>query len=576
MQYTKEQKKIVESVKQNYNDTTIKGIVVNAFAGTGKTTTMVEVAKTLKQLGAKKVLYLAYNKQMQVEAQAKFKGLAEVKTIHSLAYTIFNKVINLQQFLNSKKHLYSIADKTDIQAYKNYLKDNTIIPTNKVKEIINDILQGQAKMEHDLYLKAYYCALHNYNLFNVNNIAIEKYDAIILDEAQDANDLIIGILDKLQAKLKIVVGDSHQQIYAFRGATNALIKFSKKWNIKPLYLTKSFRFGKDTEMEQLANNILQTYKKEDKKLIGAGTITQKENNTKAIISRTNNALIFKVFEADDWNNIIIIGKLEDLLKGFSISLDLRYADKDEVREHYKKNKSYLNKYKALLKINKIVDPYIFFKYAILGLDIQKKENLTDKEMIILNKQLKNFNIDEMGDIAKAIQFLDNSNTTIINNLLDIYYKSNNTLPSLIFRDLFKSVRTNIKTFKQKDIVYLTAHAAKGLEFDEVEIIGFKYSFYFIVRNIVKLAIQKIYDPFINKKDKELKFFIDIIQEIKALNYAEIQQIENEFNLAYVAVTRAKESLNIEPKSAIFVRNKAKVQEIFESLFFYIYNKTSTK
>jgi len=323
-------------------------------------------------------------------------------------------------------------------------------------------------------------------------------------------------------------------------------------------------------MEQLANNILHTYKLEDKKLIGAGKNNNNTNIT-AIISRTNNALIFKVFEADDWNNIIIIGKLEDLLRGFSLSLDLRYANEDEVREHYKKNKSYLNKYEALLKINKIVDPYIFFKFIILNWDIQKKENLTDQEMITLNEQLKNFNTDEMGDIAKAIQFLDNSNTTIINNLLDTYYKNDNTLPSLIFKDLFKSVRTNIKTFKQGDTIYLTAHAAKGLEFDNVEIIGFKYSFYFIVRNIVKLAIKNIYNPFINKKDKELKPFIDIIQEIKVLNYAEIQQIENEFNLAYVAVTRAKESLNIESKSAIFVRNKARVQENFESLFYYVFD-----
>jgi len=247
MKLTKEQIEIINAVKQNYNDTLNKGIVVNAFAGTGKTTTMVEVAKTLKQLGAKKVLYLAYNTQMAREAQAKFKGLAEVKTLHSLAYNAVASAlggsIELQKLLSNKKHLYSIADKTDIQAYKKFLLSDAVTPNRRILDIIDDIMSYKAKMDHDLYLKAYYCSLYDYNLLNIK-IKAENYDAIILDEAQDANDLIIAILDKLQAKLKIVVGDTHQQIYAFRGATNALTKFTSIWDVKPLYLTKSFRFGR--------------------------------------------------------------------------------------------------------------------------------------------------------------------------------------------------------------------------------------------------------------------------------------------------------------------------------------------
>ena len=79
MKLTDEQNEIINS----------KGdIKINAVAGSGKTTTIIEYAKTRPKHA--KILYLAFNKSVKLEAIKKFteKGLnnVTVETAHSLAY----------------------------------------------------------------------------------------------------------------------------------------------------------------------------------------------------------------------------------------------------------------------------------------------------------------------------------------------------------------------------------------------------------------------------------------------------------------------------------------------------------
>ena len=46
-------------------------------------------------------------------------------------------------------------------------------------------------------------------------------DFILLDEAQDTNPVVLGVLQSQQAQL-VYVGDRYQQIYEWRGAVNAM------------------------------------------------------------------------------------------------------------------------------------------------------------------------------------------------------------------------------------------------------------------------------------------------------------------------------------------------------------------
>lgn len=79
MQLTAEQEAIIQS-KGNLR--------INAVAGSGKTTTLVVYAKS--QAANSRILYLAFNRSVKLEAQRKFAdaGLPNVRveTAHSLAY----------------------------------------------------------------------------------------------------------------------------------------------------------------------------------------------------------------------------------------------------------------------------------------------------------------------------------------------------------------------------------------------------------------------------------------------------------------------------------------------------------
>ena len=79
MKLTPEQLEIINSTGD---------IRINAVAGSGKTTTVIEYAKV--RPATSRILYLAFNKSVKLEASKKFaeQGLHNVKveTAHSLAY----------------------------------------------------------------------------------------------------------------------------------------------------------------------------------------------------------------------------------------------------------------------------------------------------------------------------------------------------------------------------------------------------------------------------------------------------------------------------------------------------------
>lgn len=94
------------------------------------------------------------------------------------------------------------------------------------KDIVNP--HGKLRFEHDHYLKIW--ALTGPRL---------DYDYVLLDEAQDANPLLTGMILNQTHTQRIAVGDSAQQIYAFRGAQDALNRLPGV----QCTLSQSFRFG---------------------------------------------------------------------------------------------------------------------------------------------------------------------------------------------------------------------------------------------------------------------------------------------------------------------------------------------
>ncbi len=276
MQYTDEQAEIISHDYQAGQT-----VVVEAYAGTGKTFTLVELAKQLCHSRPNwRGLYLCYNKSVQIEARQKFPSNIECRTTHSLAWPgygseyqhklgnarlrdimrvmpeevrshenkweivaaaydslkdfmysdakkITGKCIsghNFQRFRNAWRHL-SKEDQKEMLV--SLCKHIWMLMTKKETTFGTD--EPDLNMPHDGYLKLYQL-----------DAPEMRYDFILFDEAQDANPATLDIVLKQQGLTKVFVGDTHQQIYGFRGSKNALAQIDADASY---LLSHSFRFG---------------------------------------------------------------------------------------------------------------------------------------------------------------------------------------------------------------------------------------------------------------------------------------------------------------------------------------------
>ena len=297
---------------------------VIAYAGTGKTTTLQLISDAMQQ---QRGMYLAFNKAIAAEAQQKFHRRVDCRTFHSLAFRsvprgVTDKLrlprlspsfiakeyrlepITLRRLMGGRYEKYTLMPSRLASLVANavsyFCSTNSQYPAPRHIQApswlhIDDIAQlqqhlypaverrwlesinqdHQAGIGHDIYLK----------LWALSQPVIPA-DYVLFDEAQDADPLMLGILLKQQNTQVIYVGDAHQQIYAWRGAVNAM----QQMPLPEARLTTSFRFGQD--IADVANHILSALN-ETVPLIGNPELKSRVVNkphTKmrdAILCRTN-------------------------------------------------------------------------------------------------------------------------------------------------------------------------------------------------------------------------------------------------------------------------------------------------
>jgi hypothetical protein len=233
-------------------------LVVGAFAGTGKTTTLVRYAQANQQ---SRMLYLAYNRAIRDEAERKFPFNVECKTSHQLAWANFGRhyqkrlrgnlrITDVARLLNTR--FWPLA-KTALTTLTNFLcsaepepgfkhlppeEDRAGVDPGQMlgaAQVLWHEMQrpdGTFPVTHDTYLKLFQLSMPD---------LAKRWDTILFDEAQDANQVTSAIVLNQPCRV-ILVGDRHQQIYRFRGADNALDAPALA-GADRLWLTQSFRFG---------------------------------------------------------------------------------------------------------------------------------------------------------------------------------------------------------------------------------------------------------------------------------------------------------------------------------------------
>lgn len=311
---TEEQQAIIDAARAGH-----RVVVVQAGAGTGKTSTDVMISEALGGQGQ----YTAFNAPLCAEARGKLPAHVEVNTIHSLAFRAEGKrfkhrlgrgrvkseavakmlgigtieigdkrlapgflaglvLAAVRRFCNSadtevnEGHFPYQAglDKPDVSGGKGWENNNRVrvelLPfARKAWEDLSDV-DGRLPYTHDCYCKTW----------ELNHPVI-SCDYLLIDEAQDLVPRDISIVKKQKCQV-IIVGDSAQTIYAWRGCEDALDQFP---DAPTLYLTQSFRFGES--IAAVANAVLETLEeKTELRLKGLSSIksrviTKGPNNEQA-------------------------------------------------------------------------------------------------------------------------------------------------------------------------------------------------------------------------------------------------------------------------------------------------------
>lgn len=353
---TAQQQAIIDAIASG------EDVVVEALAGTGKSTTLRMIAESMPD---KKFRYVVFNKSQQVEAEKKMPKNVESRTGDSLAWELVDLVYknhNLElykrfeavngSYLSTKKDIAEgfkiseylvekqvVTDKNQVMTIKETLSPVKAVahlkaainkfcnstdselslahfnprysyPANAISDaraIWADIsdLYGKTKINYNHIVKLWAKNFRDLSVSLKDNSL--KFDVLMIDEAQDTNPVFGGVYAQQTHMQRIYVGDQNQAIYGFRGAEDELQKVKIETRLP---LTESWRFGQG--LAKPANLFLKKLgyphkicgtRSEFGILIPRGTM----ENPNAILCRTNAGVIKAIFERIEAGYPIIVG-----------------------------------------------------------------------------------------------------------------------------------------------------------------------------------------------------------------------------------------------------------------------------
>lgn len=476
----------------NYN------IIVNAAAGSAKTTTMVNSLRFIKP--NKKILLLAFNNNIVekiIETTKENKNL-NVMTFHSLGHAIFNENHG-KSVLNEYK--YKIYIRNNINTMSKHGGTHGLC--GKATEYLNNIyklveyaryylvfkrieLKRIAKMygidiirdEIDVVLSVLEWGKNNIDEIDftdmiwlpcVLNYNTKKFlsDWILIDEAQDTSIMQQTLVDKCfkRGARFMSVGDKHQQINVWCGASKTAIdNFKKKRNTIELNLPVSYRCPKS--IVKLASKFSDNIMHSDSAIEG---------------SVNYEVSAFTVKEGD----LVLCRNTAPL-----IDLHLKYL-KNNILSYLNNSENIIEDYSSLIRDSKskTIDHLFLTKDGLFPKLYQMLGNKIEEKMKLLNI--------EEGDAIVTPEVLD-----LYDKIIGIQILSEGINTT---EELLSKIETVFSVRESGGVKLSTVHRAKGLEADNVYI---------------------------------------LMPSLMPSKYATLDwEKETETNLLYVAITRAKKTLN---------------------------------
>lgn len=246
-------------------------IAVNAVAGSGKTTTIVNCLELIPK--NKRIIFLAFNVAIVDELKNRVPPNVEVSTIHGFGFKTLirwygNKIkfseakvffLGLKLFKkwnieeNQASYVYRVSKIVDyMRIYMEYDDDVKLaeIATRHSLSIFKDEIKN-AKELLAYSNKAMFDSIDFVDMIHLpasKNIKLQKYDYIFVDEAQDlsrAQQVMVKKMMNYNTKV-IYVGDPKQAIYSFAGSdSNSFYNLGTVLSnkVKELPLSVSYRCG---------------------------------------------------------------------------------------------------------------------------------------------------------------------------------------------------------------------------------------------------------------------------------------------------------------------------------------------
>jgi hypothetical protein len=325
-----------------------KNMKINAYAGSGKTSTLKLLARERSSPG----VYLCFNKAIATEAAKNFPETVACRTTHSFAYRAV--IGNYRR--NSSKMANSLRARDTVDALQ--IKDFPIfggtdrIESTTIGYAVNQAVKRFCQSDEREFVYRHFEVLPKFSTlpqeeFYALRTLVLSYATtlwemmvdpetdvalghdgyvkvwqlsdpvidtcfILVDEAQDTNPVMLDVLKRQEAQV-VYVGDKHQQIYEWRGAVNAMETAIVDRTVN---LTKSFRFGQ--AIADFASDVLATIG-ETNRIQGNEAVLSAltRDGQRTILCRTNAQILDSLLNLEELTpdkSAAVVGGVDDLIK----------------------------------------------------------------------------------------------------------------------------------------------------------------------------------------------------------------------------------------------------------------------
>lgn len=377
-----------------------ENLLIKAYAGTGKSTTIAEAVKLLPK--DKSIMFLAFNKHIQEDLKTKLPDYVRTYTTYGLGNAAIkrkygdkikfdefkaDKIINkkakawdlheefknedaINVYLNNIKKLANLCRltltlKAEYIPYVANRYDINISKPNDIKRVLKVLDEMTNNRETFDYTDMVYLPAVD------NSIWMFPQDYVFVDEIQDTNRCQIRIIEKILKKNKatgkttgrlISVGDFFQGIYGFNGADEKSFEWFEKFpNTKVLPLSISFRCAKNViaKAQEIVPDIKALENAPDG-IVRDGNVLTEAQSGDFVLCRTTMPLVKLFFE-------FLTQQKKAIIKGSDIGVHLieLIGKIDSIDKLITFWNAELNNFKHSLRSDGILDPNEHSGYSAL-------------------------------------------------------------------------------------------------------------------------------------------------------------------------------------------------------------------